>query len=420
MTLAEPLSGEDYRLVLENSPWPCLILRPDFTVAMASEAYLKANGMRREDLLDRPLPDVFPSDPSGASTESLRASLERVLRTRQPDSIALEHRGATPRNWSLVNSPVLDDSGAVAYLIHRIEDLTDLVQLKRAGREHSRMTRRLALRLQALEHETEHRAQRQQEANRNAREDMMRQLAGAVAHDFNDLLTVIAGTLSVVEDVAGAPAELRQFTAAMQRAIERGSQLTSQLLSVGRGLAAFPDAAALKDLLRDFSPTAEAEEVAAAPPHHAAVEPAARARGGDDAPDNVATADAATAAGTVSRCGRILVVEDDPDVLNAVLGAVARLGYGTVAARDGQEALAALDGPEPPDLLFTDVIMPKGMNGVQLARRARELRPNLPVLLTSGYGFHALSEGEDDGFPVLQKPYQRGALAETLRQLLGS
>jgi CheY-like chemotaxis protein len=125
-------------------------------------------------------------------------------------------------------------------------------------------------------------------------------------------------------------------------------------------------------------------------------------------------------AGVKHGCGRILVVEDDADVLDIVLSSVARLGYGTVAARDGRAALAALGGPEPVDLLFTDIVMPKGMSGIQLARRARELRPNLPVLLTSGYGYHALSEGRDDGFPVLQKPYRRDALAETLHDLLSA
>jgi CheY-like chemotaxis protein len=64
--------------------------------------------------------------------------------------------------------------------------------------------------------------------------------------------------------------------------------------------------------------------------------------------------------------------------------------------------------------------MPKGMTGIQLARRARELRPDLPVLLTSGYGFDSLSGGEDNGFPILQKPYPRDALAERLRDLIGS
>ena len=124
--------------------------------------------------------------------------------------------------------------------------------------------------------------------------------------------------------------------------------------------------------------------------------------------------------------GRILrnIVPGIPEnardiVLDAVLVTVSTLGYGTMAAHDGQEALATLGGPEPLDLLFTDVVMPRGINGIQLARRARELRPDLRILLTSGYGFQALAEGEND-FPLLQKPYQRQALADTLRYVLDS
>jgi CheY-like chemotaxis protein len=281
------------------------------------------------------------------------------------------------------------------------------------------MTRRLALRLQAMEHDIDERAQLLDAANERLRatrlgphEDVMRQLAAAVAHDFNDLMTVIAGSLSVIEDFPGAPSELLQLTAGMQRAIERGSRLTNQLLAVGRGLAALPDPLALNELLRDFSATA-------APPH-AMGERSARRRAA--ASERVEAPSAATTSANrvVGHCGRILVVEDDPDVLTSVLGAITRLGYGTVAARDGHEALAALGGSEPLDLLFTDIVMPKGMNGIQLARQARELRPNLPVLLTSGYGFHALSEGADDDFPLLQKPYGRRSLAARLRDLIGS
>ncbi|HEV8028133.1 MAG TPA: response regulator [Stellaceae bacterium] len=416
------LSGPDYRLVFDNAPWPCLVLQPDLVIVAASNAYLDATEMQREAILGRPLLEAFASvadDPSGETLLALRTSLERVLHTRRPDGIAAASQGVRPRSWSLVSSPVLDESGVIAYIVHRIDDTTDMVQLKRAGREHSRMTRRLALRLQAMEHDIDERAQLLDAANERLRatrlgphEDVMRQLAGAVAHDFNDLMTVIAGSLSVIEDFPGAPSDLLQLAAGMQRAIERGSRLTNQLLAVGRGLAALPDPLALNELLRDFSATA-------APPP-AMGERSARRRAAASEPVGAPSAARSSANRLVGRCGRILVVEDDPDVLTSVLGAMTRLGYGTVAARDGHEALAALGGSEPLDLLFTDIVMPKGMNGIQLARQARELRPNLPVLLTSGYGFHALSAGADDGFPLLQKPYGRQSLAARLRDLIGS
>jgi signal transduction histidine kinase/ActR/RegA family two-component response regulator len=116
---------------------------------------------------------------------------------------------------------------------------------------------------------------------------------------------------------------------------------------------------------------------------------------------------------------RVLVVEDDDDVRAMTAATLQELGYGTVIARDGAEALAAL-GEEPGiDLLFSDYVMP-GMSGAELARAAREQRPGLKVLLTSGYAKHAqLRDGNSaDGFPLLAKPYRVDELAATIRVVL--
>jgi CheY-like chemotaxis protein len=67
---------------------------------------------------------------------------------------------------------------------------------------------------------------------------------------------------------------------------------------------------------------------------------------------------------------------------------------------------------------MTDVVMPGGMSGIQLAKSARKLRPDLPILLTSGY---AGGQGAaDDGFAFLSKPYELGVLATRLRDLIGA
>jgi signal transduction histidine kinase len=327
-------STVNYRMILENTSSPCLVLRPDLTVAIAGDAYLKATSLDRDAVLDRPLLEVFPrpgDDPAGETARKLRSSLEQVQRTCQPDTVTIWTQGKQVRSWNLVSSPVLDRSGMIAYIVHRIDDTTDLEQLKRAGREHSRMTRRLALRLQGMQQEMSERTRLLREANQRLRtaasgprDDLMRQLAGSVAHDFNDLMTVIAGSLSLIEDYPGASADLRQLTAAMQHAIERGSRLTGQLLAVWRDLATHPDSMALKDLL---FPTAS--------------EPVVSQRARARAPAAAIPAGSARPGSAVGRCGRILVVEDDPDVLTAVLGAVNRLGYGTIAARDAGRARAA-------------------------------------------------------------------------------
>ena len=79
-----------------------------------------------------------------------------------------------------------------------------------------------------------------------------------------------------------------------------------------------------------------------------------------------------------------------------------------------------LRGPDRIDIMFSDVVMPGGMNGAQLAVEARTLRPELKVLLTSGYVGEGASIFVDEGLPILNKPYRRDELAEKLHAVLGS
>ncbi|TLU74246.1 hybrid sensor histidine kinase/response regulator [Lichenicoccus roseus] len=114
--------------------------------------------------------------------------------------------------------------------------------------------------------------------------------------------------------------------------------------------------------------------------------------------------------------GTILVVEDDPDVLEIAVAAVESFGYRALAARDGAEALSILLSEKPVDLLFTDVVMPKGLSGVDLARDARLLQPRIPVLMASGYPREAIQEREDnnENMAFIAKPYTLTALNEKL------
>ena len=114
---------------------------------------------------------------------------------------------------------------------------------------------------------------------------------------------------------------------------------------------------------------------------------------------------------------RLLIVEDDPAVLSVSLDMLTGLGYQCEVAVDAAGALARLESETAFDLLFSDVVMPGGMNGMELARRACELRPGLRVLLTSGYVGDKALVGDCE-FPLLDKPYERAHLASRLRQLL--
>lgn len=115
--------------------------------------------------------------------------------------------------------------------------------------------------------------------------------------------------------------------------------------------------------------------------------------------------------------GCILVVEDDADVREVSIAILEQFGYRTLVACDGREALEALRGPDPIDLLFTDLVMPGGMSGVALARQAQMMRPGLHVLLTTGYA------GSDapptDEFSIIAKPFRSAELGRAVARLIG-
>ncbi|WP_337876038.1 PAS domain S-box protein [Elioraea sp.] len=119
---------------------------------------------------------------------------------------------------------------------------------------------------------------------------------------------------------------------------------------------------------------------------------------------------------------RILLVEDDDLVRRHVSAQLAEFGYRVVSARNGPEALKLIGQGEPFDLLFTDIVMPGGMNGRQLAEAARRLRPDLKVLFTSGYSDQAVhaQEAPGQGIGLISKPYRRQELARRLREALAA
>lgn len=116
----------------------------------------------------------------------------------------------------------------------------------------------------------------------------------------------------------------------------------------------------------------------------------------------------------------ILVVEDNEGVRELAVTLLTTLGYTVLEAPDGHTALALLEQGQPFDLLFTDVVLPGGMSGPELAREAQRRRPNLKVLYTSGYTQNAIvHHGRlDDSVALLTKPYQKEDLAYKVRQAL--
>jgi two-component system NtrC family sensor kinase len=111
---------------------------------------------------------------------------------------------------------------------------------------------------------------------------------------------------------------------------------------------------------------------------------------------------------------RILFVEDDPEVAEATAELLLDIGYRPVEARDADRALAALDGDPTIALVLSDIVMPGRLNGLELARTLRQRRPELPVLLATGYSQYA-SAAARDGFVLVEKPYRRASLAASIR-----
>jgi CheY-like chemotaxis protein len=116
---------------------------------------------------------------------------------------------------------------------------------------------------------------------------------------------------------------------------------------------------------------------------------------------------------TNSACRTILVVDDDPGVLDYASNVLEECGYTVLTAPDGVTALVLLRTHDHVDLLFTDVVMP-GLDGVEVARRARQESPGLKVLFTSAYAADAIPAGR-----LLKKPYRPHQLAGEIAAMLG-
>jgi CheY-like chemotaxis protein len=117
----------------------------------------------------------------------------------------------------------------------------------------------------------------------------------------------------------------------------------------------------------------------------------------------------------------VLVVEDEPEVLSTTTLMLRSLGYSVVEAADGPEALAALQRAVRVDVLFTDVILPKGMSGRDLDRVARAHQPHLNVVYPSGYDESVIVHGGvlDEGITTLvRKPYSKEELLAAIEHVM--
>ena len=227
--------------MFESAPGLYLVLTPDLEIIAASDAYLRATMTARTRILGRYLFDIFPDNPDDSTatgTRNLRASLERVRQTKTADVMAVQQYdirrpdsegGAfEERYWSPVNSPVCDADGELAYIIHRVEDVTEFIRLKRQDSEQARRTEVLQDRAERMEAEIFTRAQQLQDVNRQLRaanaelaerevertrlterlhrlDQLKTQFFANVSHELRTPLTLILGPVEQMLSAADVP-----------------------------------------------------------------------------------------------------------------------------------------------------------------------------------------------------------------------
>jgi PAS domain S-box-containing protein len=129
----------DFRALFESAPKHYVVLAPDMTIVAASAAFVGAMATVQEEILGRAIFEVFPDDPNAGAVQHLRESLHRVLKFRRADAMPVQRYealrlrenggGGQERHWIPLNIPVLDEAGDVAWIIHRVEDVTPVAPI---------------------------------------------------------------------------------------------------------------------------------------------------------------------------------------------------------------------------------------------------------------------------------------------------
>jgi signal transduction histidine kinase/CheY-like chemotaxis protein len=200
----------DFRTLFEAVPGLYLVLDPALRIVAVSDAYATATMTRRNEILGKGIFEVFPDnpdDPSASGVKNLRASLQRVLRDRVPDTMGVQKYdipkptekggGFEERYWSPMNSPVVAGDGSVSYIIHRVEDVTDFMRLQAAGKMQSQVNQVLRARTLKMEAEIYARAREVAEANtklKDANEEITRLYAKVC--EFDKLKTAFFSNVS--------------------------------------------------------------------------------------------------------------------------------------------------------------------------------------------------------------------------------
>lgn len=171
----------DHGALFAATPSPYLVLAPDLVIVDVNDAYLRATGRTRANLLGQHVFDAFPdnpADPDADGVKNLGASLGRVLATGEADTMAVQKYDIPvvsqpgvfeERWWSPVNTPVKNADGRVAWIIHRVEDVTAFMQSRRFRRRSEAQGRRMTEHEEGMEAELYARARELQRLNEELR-----------------------------------------------------------------------------------------------------------------------------------------------------------------------------------------------------------------------------------------------------------
>lgn len=242
------LATPDFRSLFEAAPGLFLVLLPDgprYTIVAASDEYLRATMTVREEILGRPLFEVFPDNPEDAQASGVRnlsASLERVIKNRAVDAMAVQKYDIRRRTddelfverwWSPVNGPVLGAGGELQYIIHRVEDVTEFVNLGKTRIAQQEMSAELRHRAEKAEAEIFQRSQELQQANLQLRavhealretQRLRDEWIAIIAHDLRAPTSVIVMAAEILPRVL--PKDLpRHVTEVLERIGRAGSTL---------------------------------------------------------------------------------------------------------------------------------------------------------------------------------------------------
>jgi len=251
-----PIPDGDFQLIFRATPDLYLLLSPQLNIIEVNAAYLQATMVKRDDIIGRALFEVFPDnpdEPEATGTRNLRASLLRVLRDKKPDTMAVQKYdisrpqaqggGFEERYWSPVNTPVLGSDQEVKYIIHRVEDVTALMQLQNNAAEQLEISKALRSRTGQMEAEVYQRALELQAANEELRKketdllhanEELEAFSYSVSHDLLNPIQAISGFSALLMRYCKLNEEEKEYLTEIVKAATNMRELIADLLSFSR------------------------------------------------------------------------------------------------------------------------------------------------------------------------------------------